>query len=238
MNLSKTNADRLLPTQICEEYLGKKEDYIKKLESLTTSVLDHKEIKWDIRLKEGVSYASLGTEIGTLNFYQMLIRIGNYRDVLELGTFVGVSALYLEEACLGEVTTVEAGEEFYKIAKENFERNGKPIKAIHGDALEVLKSLQWKRFDFILMDAAKELYAEMLPYALGCLSHNGTLVIDDVFFQGDTLNDSPHTEKGRGVKKAIDDIILNSNYKKVILPIGNGIMLVSWQPQEYQGHAN
>jgi len=236
MNLSKTNADRLLPTQISEEYRGEPGEYINRLEAFTTSVLGHKE--WDIKLKDGVTYASLGTEIGTLNFYQMLITIGGYRDVLELGTYIGVSAMYLAEACLGEVTTVEAGEEFYHIAKENFERNNQAINLIHGDALETLKSLQGKKFDFILMDAAKELYAEMLPYALNCLTSHGTLVIDDVFFQGDTLNDTAHTEKGRGVKQAIEDIKLNNDYKKVILPLGNGLMLVTKKPNEWVGHAN
>ncbi len=124
------NVDRLLPSQPLQRqsFVGNESQFLASLESLMLQQQMAKSVeeKWDIRLKLGVTYASLGSEIGTLYFYQMLMRFGRVKTALELGTYIGVSTLFLAEAVgeNGRVTTVEFGKEFHDIARENFIRNG------------------------------------------------------------------------------------------------------------------
>jgi predicted O-methyltransferase YrrM len=231
------NVDRLLPSQPVMRKLfdGDAQTFHTALEALTLSVFPAPdiELRWQLELKSGVSYASLGSDIGTLHFYQLLIRLSRARRVLELGTYVGVSTLYLAEAVgtEGKVTTVEKGEEFFTIAQGNFQRNGMSdrIRAIHADATEALRALaaEGEEFDLILIDAAKESYAAMLAPALQCLPSGGLLVVDDIFMNGDALNVSPATAKGQGVQDLLKLVKnLRPEYTRVVLPIGNGTLLV------------
>src|ERR1700756_3397769 len=124
------NLDRLLPSQpaLCKYFNGGREQFYPQLEALLHSVLPVRtlEEKWDLVGKRDVSYASLGSDFNTLHFYQLLIRLGRYERVLELGTFIGVSTLFLAEAVgeRGKVTSVELQQEFHDIAKINVERSG------------------------------------------------------------------------------------------------------------------
>lgn len=230
------NVDRLLPSQavLCKKFEGGSSEFFEQLENLILSVQAHKSVedKWDIVLKPGVSYASLGSDIGTLYFYQLLIRLGGIKSILELGTYIGVSALYMAEAAgeKGKVTTIEFGQEFYDIAKTNFERNGysKRVDQVLGCGMEALRDFAKKnqKFDCILIDAAKESYAEMLELSLPCLTENGLILVDDVFFQGDVLNKVPSTDKGLGVRRMLEMAIQLKNFQKTILPIGNGLLIM------------
>jgi predicted O-methyltransferase YrrM len=231
------NVDRLLPSQPVMRKLfdGDAQTFHAALEALTLSVFPAPAIeqRWQLELKTGVSYASLGSDIGTLHFYQLLVRLSRARRVLELGTYVGVSTLYLAEAVGpdGMVTTVEKGEEFFAIAQRNFQRNGmsERIRALHADATEALRELaaEGEEFDLILIDAAKESYAAMLAPALKCLPPGGLLVVDDIFMNGDSLNPAPATAKGQGVQDLLKLVKnLRPEHTRVVLPIGNGTLLV------------
>lgn len=231
------NIDRMLPSQPVMKKLfdGNDDAFHSRLELLTMSVLPKPDIeqKWKLELKPGVSYASLGSDTGTLYFYQLLIQLGGIRHVLELGTYIGVSTLFLAEAVgpEGSVTTVERGEEFFSIAKRNFSRNGleSRIHQILGNATELLSqhANEGRAYNMVLLDAAKEEYALMLAPALQCLTPGGLLVVDDIFMNGDTLNPEPHTEKGNGIHQLLEKVsAIGSEYSRVILPIGNGIMMI------------
>lgn len=231
------NVDRLLPSQTVMRKMfgGSDAEFHPALELLLSAVLPCKRVedKWDLELKPGVTYASLGSDLSTLHLYQLLIALGNIRHVLELGTYIGVSALYLAEAVGsdGSITTVERGQEFHDIARRNFARNqvGSRVRALLGDAGDVLDrhATDGCRYDMVLVDAAKEDYAAMLDSALRCLAPGGLLVVDDIFMNGDTLNAAPVTDKGRGVKAMLAKVdALAPDYYRVVLPIGNGSLLI------------
>jgi predicted O-methyltransferase YrrM len=231
------NVDRLLTSQpvFSHMFAGSSDEFFRSLEALIFSVLPVTSIeeKWDIVLKEGTSYATFGSDLGTLYFWQFLIRLGRLKTVLELGTYVGVSALFLAEAVgeNGQVTTVELGKEFSGIAAENFRRNavGKRIKLVQGGALETVTryAAEGKKFDMVIIDAAKQSYGEMLRPGFDCLSPHGLLMVDDVFFHGDTLNQNPASDKGQGVSNLLKQVAeLPATYHKVILPIDDGLLLI------------
>lgn len=238
---SISNRDRMLPSQpmMRKWFKGDEAAFHSSLEALILGILPFQSVgeHWDLELKPGVTYASLGSDVATLSFFQMLVRLGDIKTILELGTFIGVSTLFFAEAVgpAGTVTTVERGEEFFAIARRNFERNGLAgrIRPILGDALAVLRQYwrEAKLFDLVLLDAGKEDYAEMLAPALGCLAPGGLLIVDDVFLNGDALNLYPETNKGKGVQKLLRDATaIAREHQGVILPIGNGLLLIRKNP--------
>ena len=81
-------------------------------------------------------------------------------------------------------------------------------------------------YDLIFIDCAKESYRELLELSLPRLAPDGLILVDDVFFQGDTLNDVPTSEKGAGVRRMLDYVETLEGYERVILPLGNGLLTV------------
>jgi predicted O-methyltransferase YrrM len=231
------NSDRILPSQpiLCKYFNGNQEQFYPRLEALLHSVLPTRTLaeRWDLVSKPGVSYSSLGSDFNTLHFYQLLIRLAGYERVLELGTFIGVSTLFLAEAVgeRGKVTSVELGQEFHDIAKINLERNGYAgrVELLKGCAVETVTRLakSGTKYDLVLIDAAKQSYGEMLQPALACLNPGGLVLVDDIFMNGDTLNLTPSLDKGEGVRALLEKVsAMKGDVSTVILPIGNGLLLI------------
>lgn len=229
------NRDRLLPEQelLRWHFAGNTTDFYNALNAMTNSVLPIKSVheKFKIKLAPDLTYEAMGSDLSTLHFLQMLVRLTSAKRVLEIGTYIGVSTMFLAEAAgpSGKIITIEKGQEFADIAELNFLQNGlwHRIENFCGDA-----ALLWPRwcdmpFDMIFLDGAKEQYHFMLPELLHLLRPGGLLVVDDVFCQGDTLNLEPRTDKGRGVRDMLEQVkALGPAYSPVILPYGDGLLLL------------
>lgn len=84
------------------------------------------------------------------------------QNVLEIGTAIGCSGIYIARAMNGgKLTTIELTEERHNMALEYFRRAGVAdnIQAICGDAREIVPQLT-EQYDMIFMDAAKGQYLE------------------------------------------------------------------------------
>lgn len=218
------NKDRLLPSQPYFSKMYKGKDFYGDMESLLSAMKPPK--SFDIKTKDGMTYAVMGSDTNTLHFFQFLIHMRGYSRVLELGTYIGVSAMYMADAG-AHVTTVEKGWEFHDIAVRNIKINGfdKKIRAVCNDAIGYMKKMR-ARYDVIFIDCAKESYKELLELSLPRLLPKGIILVDDVFFQGDTLNCDPISEKGAGVFSMLKYVAKLEGYEKVIIPIGNGLLML------------
>lgn len=181
------------------------------------------------KLSEKFSINEMASPILQIRFLQFLVRSGQYKSLLEIGTFIGLTTLALSEALSenGKITTLEKGEEFAEIAKVNFSSHplGNRIKLIQGDATEVLSNWNGDKFDFVYLDAAKQLYPQLFELCESKVEPGGLLVVDDIFFHGDALNDIPTTDKGLGTKLLVKQINQKPSWKTTILPIFNGMLL-------------
>ena len=232
------NADRLLPNQptLSIFFKGDRDTFAARLETVTNSVLSVANLrdKWDLTEAPSFSYEALGSDLSGLHFLQVLVRLGNVRTALEVGTYIGVSTLFLAEAVGpdGQVVTIEVGEEFSEIARENFRRNGMEarIELINSDVASVLPSFTsaGKAFDMVFLDGDKGSYGVLIEPLYTILRPGGLMVVDDVFCNGDTLNEMPTSDKGRGVKALLDKVAaLPPDHTRVILPFGNGQLLIT-----------
>lgn len=119
-------------------------------------------------------------------FLYLIARIGKAKKLLEIGTSVGYSGLYLGLAAQengGTLETVDTFEDRQKQAIEHFTKAGLDgvICPILGDAHEVMAKLakEERQFDLIFIDADKAGYVDYLQQAEKLLPEGGVLIADN-----------------------------------------------------------
>ena len=170
----------------------------------------------------------------TVNYFQMLLSLLQPKEILEIGTAIGFSALMMAQvAPKATVTTIERNPEMFLLAKENFQKYDKKQQIIlkTGDAAEVLGELPEKYYDVIFMDSAKSKYIEFLPRALELLTENGVILMDDIFQAGEILKPIMEIKRSqrsleRGLRKLFAEVLDNPKYQTSILPLGDGLLMI------------
>jgi predicted O-methyltransferase YrrM len=117
-----------------------------------------------------------------------MVKLISAKNVLELGTATGYSAIWMAKALSetgGELLSVEWNKEMAKRARVNIARSGVScgVKVISGDALEILKSLELDHFNMVFQDVDKELYLEQLEECARVLRPGGLLICDNTSFK-------------------------------------------------------
>lgn len=111
------------------------------------------------------------------------VRRFNVKNVLEVGTLIGYSAILLAENLPqdGRVVTIEINPQSARLAEENIGKAGLADKIeLHiGDALTVIPGID-DRFDMVFLDAAKREYLEYLMLSENKLNKNGAVFADNV----------------------------------------------------------
>ena len=122
------------------------------------------------------------------SFMKTMLVMNKPKQILEVGTAIGFSALLMSEFTDGHITTIENYDKRIPIARDNFKKYHKEeqITLLEGDAMEVLKTLDGP-YDFIFMDAAKGQYIHYLPEIMRLLAPGGVLISDNVMQDGDII---------------------------------------------------
>lgn len=165
------------------------------------------------------------------SFLKLLLAMKQPKQILEVGTAIGFSALlmseYGPEDC--RITTIEKYEKRIPIAIENFKKAGKEevITLLAGDAAEILKELTGS-YDLIFMDAAKGQYIHFLPDILKLLPAGGILVSDNVLQDGDVMESRfAVTRRDRTIHSRMREYLYELKHNEQlctdILPVGDGI---------------
>jgi caffeoyl-CoA O-methyltransferase len=111
---------------------------------------------------------------------QVLIRLGDIRRVVEIGTLSGYSALWMAGAG-AEVVTIEKDPARAGAARKNL-AGAAGVRLVEGDALSVLPSLEKEGpFDMAFIDADKLHYLQYLDWAEKNVRRGGLIVGDNTF---------------------------------------------------------
>lgn len=169
----------------------------------------------------------------TKEWMKTMLLVKQPRRVLEVGTAVGFSAIYMSQFLPqgAHITTIEKWEPRIEQAKVNFARARVEdrITLLEGDAVEILKDLKGS-FDFIFMDAAKGQYIHFLPDVIRLLERDGVLVSDNVLQDGEVL-DSKYVVERRNrtihtrMREYLYTLKNHSQLETSIIPIGDGVSL-------------
>ena len=161
------------------------------------------------------------------HFLHLIIKVSNIKNVLEIGTFTGLSALTISLALPnnGKLIALDKNEETNKIALDFFKKANQDhkIQTIIKPALESLKELKNNKFDMIFIDADKMNYKEYYEKSLELLDKNGLIIIDNVFWHGevaDEKNNDKFTVKIREFNKFVFE---DKRVEQIILPLGDGM---------------
>ena len=169
----------------------------------------------------------------TQNLLRVLLKLHAPKQILEVGTAVGFSAILMSEYGPKDchVTTIEKYEKRFDTARANFKRAGKEdrITFLTGDATDVLKTLQGP-FDMIFMDAAKGQYIHFLPEIMRLLAPGGLIVSDNVLRDGEILESRfAVTRRNRTIHARMREYLYTITHDPeldtTILPVGDGVAL-------------
>lgn len=167
----------------------------------------------------------------TQQFLKTLLAIKRPGCILEVGTAVGFSALFMAEynPVFCNIVTIENYKKRIPAAKANFQRAGREaqITLLEGDAMDILPSLK-EPFDFIFLDAAKGQYIFFFPELLRLLKSGGILVSDNVLQNGDIIESRfAVTRRNRTIHKRMRDYLYEATHhielSSTVLPIGDGL---------------
>ena len=157
----------------------------------------------------------------------LIIKISNIKDVLEIGTFTGLSALSISLALPedGKLIALDKNEETNKIALSFFKKANQThkIQTIVKPALETLDELNDKKFDMVFIDADKMNYKAYYEKSLGLINRGGLIVIDNVLWHGevaDEKNDDKFTINIREFNKFVSE---DKRVEQIIIPLGDGM---------------
>lgn len=165
-----------------------------------------------------------------IEFLIKYIKDNNIKNILEIGSAIGYSSIMMALVDNNiKVTTIERDEERYNLAVKNindFNLNDR-ITIILGDALEV--NIEG-HYDLIFIDAAKSQYIKFFEkYELN-LKQGGVIVTDNLSFHGLVEDESKTTNRNtkqlvRKIRKYIDYLKTNTNYKTEFYKLGDGIAI-------------
>lgn len=165
------------------------------------------------------------------NFLASLVQMNKACNILEIGTAIGYSTLWLAKAVEligGQVTTIDLNLDRQKRALDYFKRAGVAnlVTSLGGDARAILPTLD-STFDFVFIDAAKGEYLEYLELVYPLIDQGGLLVVDNVLFRGWVIPGAAFEPKYNrlvtGIREFLQRLCLNSQFKTSILPLGDGL---------------
>ena len=171
---------------------------------------------------------------GTANLLRTLIAAVRPVRILEIGTAVGYSALWMA-VCTGgkcRITTIEMDTARILKAKDNFSLHplGRMIRLLEGEASGVLAELnrEGDRFDLVFMDAAKGQYPLFLPSVRNLVRKGGMIVTDNVLREGDILQSHYAVKRrNRTIHKRMRDYLFTLTHDEElatsVLPVGDGV---------------
>ena len=129
---------------------------------------------------------------------QVLVAAVGAKNVLEVGTFTGYSAICLARGIGdgGRLTCLELEDEFADIAQRNLEAAGvhDRVEIVRGPAGESLAAMpEEPTYDFVFLDADKSGYPDYYELILPRMQPNALLLIDNILMGGDVVDPEPGT---------------------------------------------
>jgi len=159
----------------------------------------------------------------------MISKLVNPKNILEIGTYTGYSALCLAEGMKtdGELHTIDINEELMDFQRKYFDKSnyGNQIFQHLGNALEIIPKLH-KTFDLIFIDADKDNYPNYFNGIINKLNIGGILLSDNVLWSGKVIetvkNDDISTKALLEYNTLLKE---DKRVETVILPIRDGLTI-------------
>lgn len=159
----------------------------------------------------------------------MISKLINPKNILEIGTYTGYSALCLAEGMQssGELHTIDVNEELVDFQRKYFNQSnyGKQIYQHLGEATNIIPSLN-TTFDLVFIDADKPNYVNYFHTIIGKMNPSGVILSDNVLWSGKVLEPlKPNDESTRVLLEYNRLLNEDSRIETVLLPIRDGLTI-------------
>lgn len=159
-----------------------------------------------------------------------MVRISGARRILEIGTFMGYSTLWMASALPGDgkITSLEFDADHAQQAREHVMHSphAEQIAVVHTDALAWLENYHGEKFDLVFIDADKRNYFNYLNLALPLLNPRGWVVGDNTLLFGALSGDNPdgaRDEAKTAMRQFNDALADTSRFDGMLLPTPEGL---------------
>ncbi len=161
---------------------------------------------------------------------KMLVRMVKPRNVLEIGTFSGYSAICLAEGLPegGRVYTFEINDEQEDFTRPWIENSpvADKIEFIIGDAVKEAPKLGIE-FDMAFIDGDKRTYMESYEMVLSVLRPGGFILADNTLWDGHVVDRAYDNDKQtHGIEEFNDFVARDPRVERVMLPLRDGLTLI------------
>ena len=161
------------------------------------------------------------------HFLHLIIKISNIKNVLEIGTFTGLSALSIALALPddGKLIALDKDKETNKIAVSFFKKanlNNK-IQTIVKPALDSLDELKNSKFDMVFIDADKMNYKEYYERSLKLLDKGGLIIVDNVLWHGEVADEDNLDKFTVNIRDFNTYVANDKRVEQIIVPLGDGM---------------
>ena len=184
--------------------------------------------------KEIIDYNNtLGNEkrmqvaISQCHFLHLIIKISNTKNVLEIGTFTGLSALSIALALPedGKLIALDKDKESNMIAVDFFKKANQDnkIQTIVKPALDSLDELKNYKFDMVFIDADKLNYKEYYEKSLKIIKKGGLIIIDNVLWHGEVVDEDNNDKFTLIIRELNDYVSRDKRVEQIIIPLGDGM---------------
>ncbi|MFL2852362.1 MAG: O-methyltransferase [Candidatus Pelagibacter sp.] len=167
--------------------------------------------------------------VSQCHFLHLMIKICNAKNILEIGTFTGLSTLSMSLAlpANGFIIALDKNSDTNKVALDFFNKanQNKKIKTIVKPALESLNDMKKENifFDIVFIDADKINYTNYYESVIKLVKKDSLIIIDNVLWHGEVVDEN-NNDKFTNIIREFNKHVKNDNrVEQMILPIGDGL---------------
>ena len=169
--------------------------------------------------------------VSQCHFLHLVIKISKIKNVLEIGTFTGLSALSIAIALPhdGKLIALDKNKETNKVAIDFFKKanQDKKIETIIKPALDSINDLKKSnnKFGMIFIDADKENYKNYYDQSIELLNKDGLIIIDNVLWHGEVADEEKNDNFTKNMRNFNNYVHNDLRTEQVIMPIGDGLTI-------------
>lgn len=159
-------------------------------------------------------------------FLYLMAKVTGAKKVLELGTGLGYSTIWLARALpeLSKLVTIEKEEQYCRLATNHFKKLDRNIiELIESEATPILEQMD-DQFDFCFMDEFKAFYFIDLEHCVRLLKPGGVLITHNAL-EGGWVPEGQIDIESPELKKWHNQVLSHRQLKTVIVPVGEGFTL-------------
>ena len=161
------------------------------------------------------------------SFMQILLRLARAREVVEVGTLAGYSAIAMARALPkdGRVRTIELEKKHADFAERWVAKSDVAgrVEVHRGAGMEVLPGFAADSADAAFLDADKGSYPRYLAECLQIVRRGGLIMVDNAFAFGELFNEAPGDREVGAMRAFNDHMAKVESLQSVIVPLGDGL---------------